>query len=190
MSCRSRRHVLSGVAALLVGWSGCTDVDTVNSSTPTLTEREFPHGVSTPLTRQARHPEGDPAVRSSVETPTRGWSSTEWVVTSPRERDALVFSPDVTGVGGVKEFVDETDLSEQTLLVHQYSIEACRTRQLEQLQWREAAAGPERTAIHLEYATTERGGNCQREAHPSVEATFALIPNRVAQIGRFSSAVS
>lgn len=188
MPSRSRRQVLGGFAVLLVGGSGCTRTASRDTPTDTATasERTFSHCIRDPTTHQVRHPEGEPAIRSAAFTPTGDWRSAEWVVTSPRERDALVYSTGATGVGEAQTFVEDTELSAQTLLVHQHGFENCLTLQVARLKWNESEYPPEGAFdVGVEY-TTERDEDCRRDDTRGTIATLARIPADIAEIGRFT----
>lgn len=182
----SRRAVLGTLSALLVG--GCTESDPEEPS-PTATERSFAHSLDAPTLQKVRRADGGPAIRSSAFTPTESWAPTQWVVTDASDRDALDVSAESTGRDEVATFVAETDLSTQTVLVHQYNVESCHTRQLNRVRWGEAESGPEGTAaVRVEYTTVERD-DCRRETDEAVEATVVRMPTSVERLGYFGSQV-
>lgn len=207
----TRRDVLrlSGVA--LVGLSGCatqaSDSDRRNSPSPTARERENAHRVDMPESINVRNPAGKPAVHSSAHSPeenmfesSASWDYEDWVVTSPSERDVLAFSEATNGVEAARDFIGATDLSETTLLVHQYNIGECDTRRLTRLRWGSdfSCGDIECVGISLNYEQTEREGGCQgidsgESATPPYskdsyanETTFIRIPAQIQSYGHFS----
>lgn len=138
----SRRRLGKCLVGVSVGIGGCAEAETgARTPTATATEPSFPQGTDVPSTRQIRHSTGDPAVRSSLVDLPSEWSSVHWVVSSQREQGALEFTDETQGVPAAEEFVRETDLATETVLVHQYKVEECSTRQLNRLQWKKST-GP------------------------------------------------
>lgn len=203
----TRREVLGLSSAAAVGLAGCpaggADPDR-GSPTPTATEREYANSVDAPESVTVRNPEGRPAVRSSARSPeedafesSASWAYEDWLVTAPGGREGLSFSPATTGVEAAREFLTATDLSEATLLVHQYDTGECETRRLARLEWDTglSCGDVECVGIHLDYDRTERDG-CQTDSGGSDgppyegphanEATFVRVPARIASYGRFS----
>lgn len=119
------------------------------------------------------------------------WAPEEWLVTSPDDRDAVDLPTGGIGVDAAKRFVDDTDLSGQSLLIHQYNVEECRTRQLERLAWGTAAEDRPRggLAVRLEYIVTKQDTNCQHDGRDDVEATLVRLPIRVERLDYFESSV-
>ena len=147
----TRRDALRLSSMALVGLAGCgaigseggpADSDTALQETPTVTEHEYSHRVTSPESIKVRNPAGEPAVRSSARSPEENifessamWNYEDWIVTSPSERQALTFSQVTQGVEAARDFIAGTDLSKETLFVHQYNLGKCETRQLDQLKW-------------------------------------------------------
>lgn len=207
----TRRAVLSLSGVVLVGLVGCTklisDSDRGKSPTPTASELEYSHSVDTPESIKVRNPGGEPAVRSSAHSPeedmfesSASWEYEDWIVTTPSERDALTFSQATNGVEAARDFITATDLSETTLLVHQYNIGECETRQLNRLKWgSDFSCGDVKcVGIYLHYEPTEREGDCQatdsndsdsppysEDSHAS-ETTFIRTTAQIQSYGRFS----
>lgn len=79
------------------------------------------------------------------------------------ERDALTFSQATNGVQAARDFITATDLSETTLLVHQYNVGECETRQLNRRKWDSdfSCGAIECVGIHLIYEPDDREGDCQ-----------------------------
>ena len=207
----TRREILSLSGMTLAGLAGCTteasDFDRQESPSPTASEPEYSHNVDSPESITVREPDGKPVVRSALHSPEENmfessakWDYEDWLVTSPNERDALNFSLSTTGVEAAKEFVDATDLSETTLLVHQYNIGKCETRQLTQLKWDSdfSCGDTDCVGILLDYKSTERDGDCQvtdsddsdsppySEGSYASETTLIRIPAQIQSYGRFS----
>ena len=210
----TRRDALRLSSMTLVGLAGCGargleegPADTAPQETPTATEREHSHSVATPETITVRNAAGKPAVRSSARSPEENvfessarWDYEDWIVTSSSERNALSFSRATNGVEAARDFIAATDLSEATLLVHQYDIGECESRQLDRLNWSDdvSCGDADCVGVHLEYERTERDGDCQgddsdesdsppygRDSYDS-EATLVRIPARMQSYGRFS----
>ncbi|WP_396611601.1 hypothetical protein ACH9L7_15585 [Haloferax sp. S1W] len=201
----TRREVLSLSGAALASLAGCTTrtSNREQSPSPTASEPDYPHRVDTPDTVTVRNPDGEPAADSSDHSPEEDmfessphWAYEDWLVTAPGEREALNFSQAHTGVEAARDFIAATDLSETTLLVHQYNIGPCETRQLSRLEWgTEFSCGDiECTGIALGYDLTERDGDCNetgsdgppyRAGSYASEATFVRIPAQLESYGRF-----
>lgn len=207
----TRREALRLSGAALGGLAGCAthvpDSDRGTSPTPTASELEYAHSVDTPTSINVRNPTGKPAVHSSAHSPeedifesSANWAYEDWIVTALGERDALNFSRETTGIEAAREFITATALSETTLLVHQYNIGECETRQLNRLEWgSEFSCGDaECIGISLNYEPTERDGDCQStdpndtdsppysEGSYASETTFIRIPALIPSYGRFS----
>jgi hypothetical protein len=206
----TRRDVLGLSGVALVGLAGCTTefghADGQDSPTPTVTEREYSHTVDSPASITVRNPEGEPAVRASDYAPEKDgfdaasqWDYEDLLVTSPKKRELLEFSPGTNRVGPAREFMTATDFDDTTLLVHQYDVGACQTRRLDRLEWDTNFSCGERdcAGIFLTYELTGLGGDCQDpdadendgppysdDSHAS-EATFVRIPDRIQSYGRF-----
>lgn len=167
----TRRDALHLSILPLLGIAGCTtgSFDETPTTSSTATEQTYEHSVDVPETSTIRHPEGKPAVRSSERFPEEDilessslWGHERWIIDTPRERDALEFAEGATGVDRAKDFIADTDLSQETLLVHQYYVDGCTTHTLDQLKWGETSAGDAvGTAIRLNYDTVERDADCQ-----------------------------
>ena len=205
----TRREVLTLSGIALVGLAGCstraTDPDDRNTST--VTERQYSHSIDTPDSIRVRNPEGKPAIRSSAHSPeenvsesSASWDYEDWIVTSPSERNALNFPQAANGAEAARDFIAATDLSEETLLVHQYNIDECETRQLDRLKWsNDVSCGDvECVGLYLTYEPTERDSDCQdndsddsdsppdREDSHDSETTFIRIPTQIQSYGSFS----
>lgn len=179
----SRRLFFASVSTLLAGASGCTT--TGSSPTPTRTEQGFAHTISTPTAAKIRQEDGNPAVRSSLFSPARGWDSEEWTVSSAKQRDALRFAS--SGDDEAREFVENSDLSTHTILIHQYGIKACLTRRLKTVRWRMDPDAPDGyAAISMDYVPSERDIECRADRPTNIEATIVRVPSDIEGIGEFS----
>lgn len=121
------------------------------------------------------------------------WAYEHWLVTTPREREGLSLSIESTGSDPAPTFIMETDLSEETLLVHQYNIGTCATRRVAELAWHTTAECGNRACagIRLRYEQIARDGPCATgetdssdsppypEDERASEATVIRIPDRV-----------
>lgn len=206
----SRRGALHLSGLTFLGLAGCSarppDIGGRDTSTPTASEPEYSHSVDSPESSKVRNPEGEPAVRSSARPPGEGvfessasWDYEDWLVTSPREADALDFSRATTDVDAATEFVTDTDLSRETLLVHQYNVGECETRRPTRLEWDTelACGGVACTGINLSYRQDTRDSDCQgddtgnddgppySEGSYDSEVTFVRIPARIQSYGQF-----
>jgi hypothetical protein len=206
----SRRDVLRLSSLALLGLAGCAtrarDADGRDAASPTATEPTYSRRVDAPASRPVRNPQGGPAVRSSAHTPgedvhesSASWRHEDWLVTTGDERDALSFSRAATGVDAATAFLADTDLSAETLLVHQYAVAECETRRLDRLEWTRGLECGDAACvgIRLHSERTGRDGDCRGDGaagtveSPSEEdarvgeATFVRIPARIQSYGRF-----
>lgn len=207
----TRRKILGLSGVVLVGFTGCmtqtSGSETRGTPSPTASEPEYSHSIDRPESIIVREPEGKPAVRSEVHSPTEDmfetsakWDYEDWLVTSPSDRDALSFSQSTNGVKAARDFIATTDLSESTLLVHQYNISKCETRELTRLKWGSnfGCGDADCVGISLNYESTERDGDCQgpedgnsdsppySEGSYASETTLIRIPGQIQSYGRFS----
>jgi len=206
----TRRAVLRASVAAVAGFAGCStrDPDPEGTPTPTAGEPAYDHSVAPPESAVVRNPEGEPAVRSSARSPEEGayestasWTYEDWLVTTDEQRDALEFAAAAEGAAAAREFAAATDLSGQTLLVHQYDVDECLTRRLDRLEWGTGFSCGDRecAAIFLTYERVEAGDGCagtdtaladgppySDESHAN-EATFVRIPDAIGFYGRFGT---
>ncbi len=203
----SRRDALSLSGVALVALAGCTTGSSDGTSTSTATERDYAQSVDSPESITVRNPQGTPAVRSTAYSPgedlfesSATWDYEDWLVTSPSDRDALEFSQATTGGAAARDFIAATDLSETTLLVHQYNIGSCDTRRLTRLKWSsEFSCGDlDCIGIALRYDSIDREDDCDgpegdesdsppySEGTHANETTFIRIPAQIQSYGRFS----
>lgn len=185
MEAPSRRQVLGSLTALLTGASGCLGSDSGGTPTPTVTERSWANSTDSPAARTVRNPAGGPAVRSSVADHRIEHRSTHWIVTAETERAALDFPSATVGRDAARAFVDETDLGSETLVVHQYDVNACETWDLQRLKWGEYGDRVPLTEIQLRYEDVDREGACQRDGPKHVAATLLRVPKRIDRLGGF-----
>ena len=207
----TRRDVLGVSAAALGGLAGCGVRGTGSRETrsPTAAEREYEHDVGNPESVRVRNPGGEPAVRSSAHTPGEdifeeeaSWAYEDWLVHSASGRSDLEFSASTTGTEEASAFVADTDLSSETVLIHQFAIDACLTRRLERLQWTTGAScgDVQCVDIRLTYDRTHHEAGCERtesetdgglgptprEGSRHSEATFVRIPAKIESYGGLS----
>jgi hypothetical protein len=202
----SRRNVLRLSSVALLGLAGCSTRSPDGRESATATERAYSRSVDSPASSRVRDPEGRPAVRSSARSPgedpyesSESWHYEHWLVTTREEADALDFSQTATGAESAAEFVADTDLARETLLVHQYRVGECRTRRPGRLEWDEelSCGNVECTGIELNYEHETRESDCQgtatdgsdgppySEGTYDSEATFVRIPAEIQSYGRF-----
>lgn len=174
----SRRQVLGVVTAFLAGASGCSSPVTVPgdspSPSPTAQEPTYERCVLDPESRAVRRSGGKPSIRSSVHSPREGdWTDTVWIVASESERDALAYSTDAVGIDAAEAFVDDTDLSTRSLLLHQFEppIGDCSVSRLTRLKLDEG-----RSAVALQYDHSPPPGGCEETDPDYVETTVVRIP--------------
>lgn len=204
----SRREILGISGVGILGLAGCAG-DTVGLSeqtaSPTASEREYAHAVESPESVTVRATDGVPAVRSSARTPNKNlfddttkWDDEEWLVRTTEERDSLLFSASANGIEQAQSFLTGTELSETTLLVHQYTIDRCATKELDRLAWDTNRSCGEQTcsALQLEYQRIRRDEMCgtpETDATDSAsdtldsEATFVRIPAQIEQYRSFGT---
>jgi len=204
----TRRDALSLVGASLLALAGCSGETSEpgdgQSQTPTAAEPDYSHVVDDPDAVRVRNSNGEPAVRSSVESPgedifesSATWDYEDWLLTTSSERAALTFSDGTTGVEEATGFINGTDLSEETVLVHQYNISECETRRIDQLKWGDgfSCGSAQCVGIRLNYALSEQKNDCPStdsgsgppydEGTRANETTFVRIPALISSYGRF-----
>lgn len=116
--------------------------------------------------------------------PSPSWEYEDWTVGTRREREALEFADAATGVEATRAFVERTNLDSETVLVHQYRVDRCRTRTLERLRWTpvdEPVAGG--VDLVLEY--DERKETCERGGAKASEATVVRLPGGFERVVSF-----
>lgn len=202
----SRRDALRLSSLVAAGLAGCAaGEDREGQSSPTATVVTHENSVAEPESVSVRNPDGEPAVRSTVESPGEDlfedgadWAYEDWLVRNADEREALEFADASTGVEDAEAFAAETDLTEATLLVHQYNLAACEHRALEGLQWSTGRSCGDATCTHidLEYDGTVDESGCDGESPggpPFPEetrqnaATLVRIPAQVDSYGSLGS---
>jgi hypothetical protein len=189
----SRRRALAGGVALLAGLSGCSGSGVEGTDTATVTERSYERSVSDPSAVTGRNRNGEPAVRSSDRLTSDEFQGTpaisaaeHWAVSEPGQRDALTFDGARNGGDEARTFAAETDLSTATLIVHQYYVDSCRTRELDRLEWGAAGQGPDASVeIDLSYDVVPYDGVCDGDGLGPVEATLFRIPDTIGTIMGF-----
>ena len=213
MSPPTRRRLLrSGSLALGLGLAGCAtrvldDEENDATPSPTASEQTYTHRVDDPASATVRNRDGEPVVRSTAHTPEEdlfedaaSWAYEDWLVTDRRDREALDLSRATADADAARQFVADTDLSDATLLVHQYNVAECETRRLARIEWTEDAACGDRACVdlQLQYEDTTWGGGCQAgetdglddgppytEGTYHSEATLVRIPAEIASYGSF-----
>ena len=202
----SRRDVLRLSSLTVLGLTGCSSgEDTEEQSSPTATVVTHENTVEEPESIIVRNPTGEPAVRSTMESPEENlfedeasWAYEDWLVRNDDERAALVFANATRGVEDAETFAAETDFDEETLLVHQYNLAGCERRILEVLRWSTGHSCGDATCTHidLEYDGSVDESDCEGESHdgpPYPEetrenaATLIRIPARLESYGGLGS---
>lgn len=170
---------------IVAGASGCTrtGTDTQNKTTtpPTTasTQQTYSHCAQDLTQQQAKHSRGEPVIRSSEFTPTGDWTSAEWVVASSRDRDGLTYSTEATDVDKVKEYIEDTDLSKKSILIHQYSFDKCTTLQVNRVLWEETnnSSGGEFDLV-IEFEDIDSDENCTK----GTITTAMRIPSAIEEV--------
>ena len=151
MPSTTRRRVLSGAAALLTGFAGCSGESSSSSSYP---PEDIENVAVDPESYSLRNPDDGPTVWTG-ERPTqrddeeRSHYRHHTFVTSADDA-AGVSVADVPGAGEARAFLDETAYDAATVYVEQRLVGACFTADLCHVRW-------STTQIDTSYARRYRG---------------------------------
>jgi len=134
----TRRRALSGAAALLTGFAGCSGESSSSSSYP---PEEIGNVELNPESYTLRNPERAPTVwtgerptsRDDEERPHRRH---HLFVTGSDDAAGVSFA-DVDGADGARDFLDATDYDAATVYIEQWTIEECFTPDLCSVRWSE-----------------------------------------------------
>lgn len=187
----SRRQVLGAAAVVVGGGSGCTGMGAqetpTTSPTVTSTEPTYSHCTRNLTTRQAYHSTGKPVIRSTEFIPATDWTSTEWVVASPSDRDALNYSSEATDIDVVRGYIHDTDLSARSILIHQYNFDECTDLQVERVMWEEVMdSSSGRFDLAVEFADINSDENCKK----GTITTVMRIPAAIEEVATLKWATS
>ena len=179
----SRRGFLSLLAAAAATSSGCLSNED-NSTTEQDDEDHLQNTEQNPSSEKLRNTTGEIAVTSSAVEPDEeaGWAPMYWLINSAKDYFVLDIPSDVEGRSEVRGMLEETDFSSNTVLVQQYNIDECLTRDVESVRWDE-------TGVRVKYVGRDRQTDCEGGVF-DVEATFVRIPGEVRELGYFGSSIS
>lgn len=178
----SRRGFLSLLAAATATPSGCLgngDDSTTEQDDGTLRNTE-----QDPSSEKLRNTSGEIAVTSSAVEPDQeaGWAPMHWLINSAKDYFLIDIPSGVEGKTEVRGMLEDTDFSSNSVIVNQYNVKECLTREVERVQWDE-------TGVRVEYVGRNRQTDCEAGVF-DVEAAFVKIPGEVGEIGYFGSSVS
>lgn len=178
----SRRGFLSLPAAAAASSAGC--LGNGEDSTTEQNDGVLQNTEQNPSFEKLRNSSGEMAVRSSAVEPDEeaGWAPMHWLINSAKDYFVLDIPSEVEGRTEVRGMLENTDFSTNAVLVHQYNVEECLTRDVKKVQWDE-------TGVRIEYVARDRQTDCEADAF-DVEATFVRIPGEVRELGNFESSVS
>lgn len=187
----SRRRVLSCISLSIAAWSGCLEStslsqETTRETTTPATEREFSHHEENPAATKIRRQGLKPAATTTQFEPAEKWIRTEWVLNSGEDIASLDFAFDTKESDTAKEFLQNTEMAEESVVAHQYVVDRCQTRQLNSVKW-EFNESSSRTSVELRYEITEN--DCGEQTSKNVELTFVRIPTSIESLGYFGSFV-
>lgn len=172
----SRRAVLGACAAAVVPLAGCGESPDRDDPPTTRRRNRTPAEAET---RRLRY-DGERLVASGSTENEDERPDPVLLVTSDAERDALRYRSEPDGRRELEAFVDDTDLSESTLLVYQASIGECYRRRLVSAR-RDADRLDVELCRQLRPATVA----CDREAEV-VEVLAARLPFAVEEVSSYS----
>ncbi|MDY6774723.1 MAG: hypothetical protein SV253_01315 [Halobacteria archaeon] len=182
----SRRRLLSVLATTTATLTGCIGSDGgSNSTNSSQRDGEALQNVETdPSFEKLRSTTGETAVRSPTVEPDKeaGWAPIHWLINSAKDYFILNISSEAEGIRDVRELLEETDFSSESVLVHQYHIEECLTRHVRSIRWDE-------TGVGVNYVAKDRKTNCEIDVF-DVEASFVRIPGDIKEIGYFGSSIT
>jgi len=167
----TRRRVLSGASALLVGFAGCSGESSSSSSVP---PEEVGNVAVDPESYSLRNPNDGPVVWTG-ERPTprddedRSHYRHYTFVTGPDDAAGVSFA-NGPGVDGARAFLDETDYDAATVYVEQWRVQECFAPELCYVRW-------STDNIDTSYARHYRDADvaCEADAEDTI-ATLIRIP--------------
>lgn len=183
----TRRQIISSLSALTFSAAGCTSIGKQTKSIPTSThtdsEEVFNSCKEVESWRIARHSDGDPPIRSNVYEPPFDWTSTEWLVTTTSEREALNYSSSSDEIKSTKQYIENTNLSKHTILIKQMDYNECITLEPRHISWSES--GTRGSDIQLRFEEVDRDSECDLADPEFVQASVLRIPSRIQNINSF-----
>jgi hypothetical protein len=167
----TRRRALSGAAALLTGFAGCSGESSSSSSYP---PEDVDNVAVDPESYSLRNPNDEPTVWTGKRpTPREDERRTHYrhhtFVTSLDEAAGVSFA-DVPGVDEARAFLDETDYDAATVYVEQWRVQECFAPELCYVQWSESD-------VETSYTRRYRDADvaCETDAEDAI-ATLIRIP--------------
>jgi hypothetical protein len=183
----ARRQIISSLTAFIIGSAGCTtrlgNSDSTATSTHTDSGEVYADCTEVGSWQMARRSDGTPPIRSSVYEPDFGWTSTEWLVTTNSEREALSYSTSADGIKSTKQYIEKTNLSKHTILIWQFDYDECVTFEPRRISWSMGKANGYN--IQMRFEDVERDSECDLANPEFVQASVLRIPNRITKINSF-----
>jgi hypothetical protein len=118
-----------------------------------------------------------------VYEPDFGWTSTEWLVTTNSEREALTYSTSADGIKSTKQYIEHTNLSKHTVMIWQFDYDECVTFEPRRISWSMGKANG--YDIQMRFEDVERDSECDLANPEFVQASVLRIPNRITKINSF-----
>ena len=180
-----RREIVAGLLTASATIAGCSSRSrsstTRENASPTATEQSFEETLLNPSSTQLRRDGSEPVVTTSKESP-RTWTDSHWSIDTESDREGIEFRVD-SDVDEVTSVLDSTDYGSESVVVHQYVVpDDASTFELESVMWTERGGStPDSYSMQFDY----RVGPTDGQPSTTVEATFARIPQNVADLHSF-----
>jgi len=180
-----RREIVAGLLTASATIAGCSSRSrsgtTGENASPTATEQSFDETLLDPSSTQLRREGDDPVVITSEESP-RTWTDSHWSIDTESDREGIEFRVD-SDVDEVTSLLNDTNYDSESVVVHQYVVpDDDITFELASVMWTELAGSPpDSYNMQFEYLTV----STDRQPSTTVEATFARIPQNVADLHSF-----
>ncbi|MFC6954924.1 hypothetical protein [Halorubellus litoreus] len=187
----TRRHIVTSLTGFIAVSTGCLESVSEGpkpeaSATKTVAEKRFTQLEEEPAHIEARLSDLKPVGTTNKITPADGWVPSNWSINKQEHLEGVDIDNTIDNSEEVNKFLTDIGFSEYSLLVHQYPILSCRSRNLETLQWGDPAE--QGTPIKLNYSLSKRECNTSSEEH--VEMTIVRVPANIPFVGYFSSMVT
>ena len=180
-----RREIVAGLLTDSATIAGCSfrsrSSTTGENTSPTATEQSFDETLFGPSSTRLRRDGNDPVVTTSEESP-RTWTDSHWSINTESDREGVEFRVD-SGVDEATSVLDNTDYDSESVVVHQYVVpDDDSTFELESVMWTELAGSTSDSYdMQFDYLVVSTDG----QPSTTVEATFARIPQNVADLHSF-----
>lgn len=165
----SRRHILRGLAPLLVGLAGCASSRREGPGGDGSADSSVdPGSVSDPATVRLRNT-GDAVLQDSGEA---GIGLGRQIVASRERREAIEFAPGVPDeqVAAAEEFLDATTFGEESVYLLRQRLESCTRHRIRSISW-------DASGVDYEYCWELRPSDVACEADESDRVvTLVRIP--------------